>query len=139
VVLVRLTIEEHDPGDAFVEAYYTEDSAPALLALQPGLPAATREARAIEAHGYYRKPPPGRREVCYALGSFDHVDEGTIAAMRRVIEKLLPPENIECIKDSFHASTLGDAFRIAWNCDMHPHTMIAVLRNPEARGELPGE
>jgi hypothetical protein len=77
--------------------------------------------------------------VCYALGSFDHVDEGTIAAMRRVVEKLLPPEDIECIKDSFRASTLGDAFRIAWNCDMHPNTVIAVLRNPEARGELPGE
>jgi hypothetical protein len=129
-------IEEFPLGEYDLEAYYTEHPI-AAMAIQPRLPTATKRTRALEAHGYYRKPPIGGRRYCFVLDSFERLDEVSIGATRRVIDEMAPGI-VEEVKRSYEASELGDAFWIAWDCDEHPYTVIAALRNLEERGELVG-
>lgn len=128
-------IEEFYLGEPDLEAYYT-DTPCSAMALQPNMPNATKRARALEAHGYHRKPPPGGRKACFILRSFDALDEGSIRATRRVVDELAP-EIVERIREVYRAAEYGDAFWIAWACDEHPYTVIAALRNLNERGELP--
>ncbi len=127
-------IEEFYLGEPNLEAYYTEFPYSAM-AIQPELPNATKRCRALEGHGYHRRPPPGGRRHCFVMDSFDALDEISIRATRRVIDELAP-DAVQCIKEAYRASELGDAFWIAWDCDEHPYTVIAALRNLEERGEL---
>jgi hypothetical protein len=129
-------IEEFYLGEPNLEAYYTEFPYSAM-AVQPGLSYATKRARALEAHGYYQRPPLGGRKACFACQSFDTFDEGSVRATQLVVDELAP-DIVECVKDAYRASEYGDAFWIAWDCDEHPYTVIAALRNLEARGELAG-
>jgi hypothetical protein len=129
-------IEEFYLGEPNLEAYYTEFPLSAM-AIQPRLPCATKKARALEAHGYHRRSPPGGRRCCFVLDSFDRLDETSIGATRRVIDELAP-ETVEQIKESYRAAQEPkNAFWIAWDCDEHPYTVIAALRNLAERGELP--
>lgn len=132
-----LEIEERDLGGGYVEGYYTEDPRPAYLALQKGLPNSTKQARAIEGAGLYRKPPPEGRKIMLLHDSLDSVDEAAIVAMRPVVEDHLSAADVNCIRGAYLASTNGDAYWIAWDCHVHPYVVVAILRNLDERGELP--
>lgn len=133
-----LEIEERDIGGWPAEGYYTTfpDTAPALMAIQPGLSAETKRARAYEAHGYHFKPPRGGRRFCLALSCLSWVDDKSITATRAVIDDLAP-ELVSEVKESYLASEYGDAYWIAFDVREHVHVVLAILRNLEERGELP--
>ncbi len=131
-----LHIEEHDLGER-VEAYYTEDPRPALMAINRGLSYQIQQARAIEGCGYYAKPLKNSRRVCTARESFDWVDNTSVEAIRAVVEEHVTPEGIKTIERAYLASENGDAFWIGFDLHTHPYIIIAVLRNLSERGELP--
>lgn len=133
---MALVIEERDLGGEYVEGYFTADPQPAYMAIQHDVRPETKRCRSIEAHGYYRRPPRSLRKVCYLPPSPDAIDEQAIRAMQPVVEDHLSANEVRAIRDSYRASELGDAWWIAWDCDMHPYVVIAVLRNLLARGEL---
>lgn len=128
-------IEEFYLGEPDLEAYYTEFPYSAM-AIQPGLPNATKRCRALEAHGHYRKPPPGGRKACFVLRSFEELDEVSIRATERVVEDLVSDVEVAEIREAYRASEYGDAYWIAFYTEIHLHVVIAVLRWLEARGEL---
>lgn len=131
-----LEIEERDLGAGYVEGYFTEIPRPAYLAIQRGLPNETKQARAIEGAGLYRRPPRDGVKWMLLHDSLDTVDEAAIRAMRPVVEDHVSAADVNCIKRSYLAAEWGDAYWIAWDCDLHPHTVIAILRNLVERGEL---
>ncbi len=135
---MALVIEERDLGGNYVEGYFTADPRPAYMAIQDGLRPETTRARCIEAHGYYRRPPHSRRKVCYLPPTPDALDEQAIRAMRPVIEDHISDAEISGVKESYRCASFSDAYWIAWDCGLHPYVVIAILRNLEARGELPG-
>ena len=134
---MTLVIEERELGGNYVEGYFTADPVPAYMAIQPDLRPETKHARCIEAHGYYRRPPRSKRKVCYVPPTPDSIDEHAIRVMQPVIDDHLTSYEKEEILSSYAASTYGDAWWIAWDCDLHPYAVIAFLRNVTARGELP--
>lgn len=133
---MSLQIEEHDLGDN-VEGYYTEDPVPALMAIGRGLSYQIQQARAIEGHGYYARPPRSGRRVCLAKKFYDWIDEVSVESIRRVVQDHIPTGEIEQVKTSYLASEYGDAFWIGFDLRLHPYIVIAVLRNLEAEGRLP--
>lgn len=133
---MSLTTEERDLGGGYVEGYYTEFPRPAYLALQTGLPNATKQARSIEGVGLYRKPPKSGVKVMLLSGRLDEVDEHAIRVMMPVVEDHVFAGDVECVKKSYQASEFGDAYWIAWDCDLHPNTVIAILRNLRESGEI---
>ncbi len=134
---MTLVIEERDLGGNYVEGYFTADPKPAYMAIQTGLRPETKRARCIESHGYYRRLPPTRRKVCYLPPNPDALDEQAIQAMRPVVEEHLSDAEISGVKESYRCAYFPDAYWIAWDNDLHPYVVIALLRNLAARGELP--
>lgn len=57
--------------------------------------------------------------------------------MQQVIDDFVLPSEIEDIKRSYLASEFGDAWWIAWDLQLHPYIVLAVLRNLAEKGELP--
>jgi hypothetical protein len=131
-----LEIVERDLGDIYVEGYYTEIPKPALLALQPDLPKTTKQARIIEAHGYLRRGPAGRTRIMCCADSLSEVDEAAIAAMRLVVEDFLDHDVIERVRAIYNDHEDQDTYWLAWDCELHLHTVIAVVRNLQQRGEI---
>lgn len=132
-----LVIEERELGGNYVEGYFTAYPRAAYMAIQRGVRPETKRCRSIEAHGYYRRPPRSLRKVCYLPPNPDAVDEQAIRAMRPVVEDHLSTHEVSEVKRSLRGSYLGDAWWVAWDCDLHPYVVIALLRNLDARGELP--
>lgn len=96
----------------------------------------TKRCRRIEGHGYYLKPPRNLRKICYVPPKPDCVDEQAIGAIRRVLGEHISAEEMEAVKYSYRASDTGDAWWIAWDCEMHPYVVIAILRHLLELGEL---
>lgn len=134
---MALVIEERDLGGDYVEAYFTADPAPAYMAIESSVRPETKRCRSIEAHGYYRRPPRSLRKICYLPPRPDVVDEGAIRAMRPVVEDHISVTELREVAASYRAAYMRDAWWIAWDCDLHPYVVIAVLRNLAERGELP--
>lgn len=133
---MSLVIEERDLGGHYVEAYFTADPQPAYMAIQHDVLPMTKRCRAIEGHGYYRRPPRSLRKVCYLPPSPYAIDEQAIEAMRPIIEEHITAAELNDVKYSYRASESGDAWWIAWDCELHPYVVIAILRNLLAQGEL---
>lgn len=135
--MVTLVIEERELGGNYVEGYFTADPRPAYMAIQRGLRPETQRARCIEAHGYYRRPPRSKRKVCYLSPHPDTVDEQAVQAMQHVVEDHLTEHEKRGVVRSWAAAEFGDAWWIAWDCDLHPYVVLAYLRNLSERGQLP--
>lgn len=134
---MTLRVRTRNLGSGQAEAYFTADPAPALIAIHDHLPPGTKRARAIEGHGYYRRPPKSKRRVCLLHTSLDSVDEISVSATRAVIEEHVSREEVEAIKQSYLASEVGDAYWVAFDCELHVNIVLAVLRNLYSEGELP--
>lgn len=104
------------------------------MAIQTGLPHASERAREIEGHGYDRRPPRAGRKFCLAAYSEEHVDWGTVRALRPVIEGM-EPEWVVSVKDACRIS--GNERVIAAWCELPLQAVVAILLNLEAQGELP--
>ena len=129
-----LRVREHDLGGNNLEAYYTEHPSPATLAVQPGLAPRVREAREVEGHGYYRRPPKGGRKFCFGPRWRHDYDVGAINAIRCVIDDLKP----EWVAEVREAARMSNETRwiAAW-CELSEQVVVAILENLKDRGELP--
>ena len=127
-------IEEWDLGSNHVEAYYTEYPYSAM-AIQPDLRNSTKQARELEAHGYYRRPPRSGRKFCFAPRHAHDFDDVAIGALRSVVDDL-QPSWVEEVKDATRMS--NDVRWIAAWCELSPNVVVAIIENLKARGELPG-
>lgn len=134
---MTLVIEDRDLGGGYIEAYFTALPQPGYMAIQEDVRPETRRARCMEAHAYYRRPPRSGRKVSYVQSNPDKVDEQTISALRRVVEYHLTSEEQQEVRCSYVACEYCDAYWIAWDCELHPYVVIALLRNWAERGELP--
>ena len=132
-----LDIEERDLAGGYVEGYLEIDEIAAFLALQTNLPYATVQARIIEAHGYCRRPPRGGKKIIFVLDSFGGIDDQAIRAMRRVVEDFVTVAEVQAVKTAYLASEYGDPWWIAWDQNMHPHTVMAILDNLHDQDRLP--
>ena len=128
-------VEEFYLGEPNLEAFYTSTPISAM-ALQPFLSHAAKRARCVEAHGYHRKPPISGERECYVAGSFEGLDEISIAATRRGIGDCVTEMEMEEIKTAYQESDIPDAWWIAWRCEQHVHLVIAVLRHLNSLGRL---
>ena len=131
-------IEEFYLGEPNLEAYYT-DTPCSAMAIQPDAPQAAKRARELEAYGYHRKPPLGGRRALFVDPQLDDLDEISIAATRRGVEMQATAGEMQEIKKSYRASEHGDALWIAFDTETHLHTVVAVLRILQERGELEEE
>lgn len=129
-------VEEFFLGEPDLEAYYTTQPYSAM-AIQPDMPEATKRARYVEAHGYHLKPPSDGERECYVVSSFDHLDEISLAATRRGLERCVTEEEVEEVRDAYAESDLGDAWWVAWRCRQHVHLVVAILDHLHSLGQLP--
>lgn len=129
-----LKIKSHNLGGFPVEGYYTEFAKEPTMAIQTGLPHVRRRAREMEGHGYYRRPPYAGRKFCFAAASEEHVDFGTVRALRRVVQEM-EPSWVEAVRDATRMS--NETRWIADWCELPIQAVIAILLVLEARGELP--
>lgn len=126
-------IEEFYLGEPDLEAYYTEFPVSAM-AIQPDLQNTTREARELEAHGYYRRPPRSGRKFCFAPRHAYDFDDVAIGALRSVVDDL-QPSWVEEVREATRIS--NDTRWIAAWCELSPNVVVAIIENLKARGELP--
>lgn len=130
-----LRVRDYDLGGNGLEAYYTEHPRPAVLAVQPGLPRALREARRVEGEGYYRKrSPKGGRKFCFEVRDVADLDPNAVLAIRSVIEELRPEwvdEVREACRIFNHPRLIAD-----W-CELSIAAVVAIIGILEARGEVP--
>lgn len=129
-------IEDYYLGEKDLEAYYYQRPYPAM-AMQFDLSEVTKRARELEAHGYYRKPPMAGDRACFAAGSLDTIDEISVMATKRGLEGNISKDEVDNIVDAYVASEFADPWWIGFECRQHVHTVVAVLRYLESRGELP--
>lgn len=130
---ITLKVKERELGGNGAEAYYTEYPR-ALLAIQPGLMPHQRDAREVEGHGYYRRPPKGGRKFCFAPRAAYDLDPAALNAIRCVVDDHAPSW-VEEVKDAARMS--NNPRWIADWCEMSVQVVVAILLNLKERGELP--
>lgn len=103
------------------------------MAIQPDLPENTRQAREIEAHGYYIRPPRTHRRFCTWPDSLDSIDPVSVRAQKRCVEKM-KPEWVERVKQEWEI--YHDEVSVIFWSELPAETVRAILEILEARGEL---
>ncbi len=124
-------IDDYDLGGGRLEAFYTEDPGPAM-AIQIGLDEPARQMRELEAYGYCVRPPR-RDRFCLRPRSMREVDGLSVAAIRRVVDRMRP-EWVEEVREACRMSP--DPRWIAAWCELRVEVVMAALLNLRERGEL---
>ncbi len=111
------------------------------MAIQPWLPNAEKRARVLEAHGYYRKPPPGGERLCFlAPSDLAGVDPATVKALKRVVPEMAADWIFEVwtfVKPYDDPAEI-DPLEISDYLDVPPQAVIAILQKLEEWGVLAG-
>lgn len=110
------------------------------MAIQPWLPNAEKRARVLEAHGYYRKSPPGGERVCFLSPDVGNVDPTAVAALKTVLPEMAADWIFEVwryVKPYDDAADI-DVGEVSEYLDIPLQAVIAILQKLSDWGVLPG-
>lgn len=128
------TIRPYDLGPGRAQAFAYHDGRTAHLAVQPHLGEDARRSREIEAHHYDLRPPRSGRKWCLSPTSFEDIDELSVRAQQRHVERM-EPLWVGHVKELwlFYRDFTSTVF---WS-ELEPETVMAILRLLMDRGEIP--
>lgn len=118
-----------------LEAYYTRDFQPSVLAVQEDLSPDARRVRELEACGYEKMASAFKlgEKYCYAVGSLWEVDPVSVKALRASIEQG-EPGWVERVKKEWRG--YWNVESLAYWSGVPLQATLAILLNLRDRGEL---
>lgn len=127
-------VRDFDLGKGRAQAFAYHDGETLHMALQPHLSDSAKRGREIEAHGYEVRPPRSGRKWCLVSTSVDDIDEVSVRAQQRFVERM-EPAWIEHVKELwiFYRDFTNTVF---WS-ELEPETVLAILKVLIHKGQIP--
>lgn len=136
MILVEMRIREFDVGPDTYGYYFADyDLEVAGLALSPDAPEPAKQAAIVQGYGHLTKRPPKEgRQFIWDDREVEELDPNAIHSIHSVIDDLQPlwvEEVRDACRIANHPRVIAD-----W-CDMSLATVVAIIDNLKARGEIP--